>query len=121
MSAGRLGGLLLAQGKPAAALPVVQKEVAGLERVVAKDPNNRNYIRFLATAYELAGDVHEAAGQFLAAKTSYIKVISLSEQLLRTDPGQLPASKQEVEGHLKLGLVLSQEGDSKALEPIGIE
>jgi serine/threonine protein kinase len=118
MSVGRLGGLRLAQGNPAAAVPALQRAVTGLESVAAKDPRNRSSARFLAYQYELMGDAQDALGQLAAAKTSYSKVISGSEQLLHADANELGPSTALVEGHLKLGLILSQEGDPKAIDEI---
>jgi eukaryotic-like serine/threonine-protein kinase len=120
MSAGRLGGLRLAQGDPAAALPALQKAVAGLEGVVAKDPNNRSYLRFLVSHHELSGDAHDALGHLTDAKASYGKVIALSEPVVRQDANDGNFSSDFTEGHLKMGLVLSKEGDPAAIEQINL-
>jgi eukaryotic-like serine/threonine-protein kinase len=118
MSAGRLGGLRVAQGNPTAALPVLEKAIAGLESLVAKDPNNRTYTRFLIGNLELDGDAQLALSHFPAAKALYTRVIALSEPIARMEPNDPGFSAALTEGHLKLGLVLSHESDLAAIDQI---
>jgi tetratricopeptide (TPR) repeat protein len=120
MSAGRLGGWRLAQGDPAAALPSLQKSVVGLERIVAQDPNNHIYVDYLAPNVELVGDAQEALGQFSDARASYARVIALIEPLQRLDPANASIAVTFVESELKWGLILSREGDAKALDHIDL-
>jgi tetratricopeptide (TPR) repeat protein len=120
MSAGRLGGVQLARGDAAAALPVLQKAVAGLEGVVAKDPNNRGYLRFLLSHRELTGDALESLGRFAEAKEAYAKIVAESERVLPAEPEDGVISADLTEGHLKLGLVLSREGNPQAIEQINL-
>ena len=120
MSAGRLGGVRLAQGDAAGALPALQKAVAGLEGVVAKDPHNRSYLRFLLTHYELSGDALDSLGRLADAKAVYAKVIAESERVLPSDPEDGMLSADLTEGHLKLGLILSREGSPQAMEQINL-
>jgi eukaryotic-like serine/threonine-protein kinase len=118
MSAGRLGGLRLSQGDPAAALPPLQKAVTGLEAVVARDPNNRSNAVYFSANAELAGDAEQALAKFKEAETYYARSIAVIEPVTRADPKNLSASANLTESYLKFGLALSQEGNRAALERI---
>jgi serine/threonine protein kinase len=118
MSVGRLGGLHLGRHDAAAAVPPLQESVAGLQRLVTRDPSNRSNILYLSNNLELLGDAQLALGQLADAKASYSKEIATIAPILSADGANPGASATSVEGHLKLGLALSQEGDATALDQI---
>jgi tetratricopeptide (TPR) repeat protein len=120
MSASRLGGLSLAQGNPTAALPPLQKAIAGLERIVARDPNNHGYVNNLAPVVELVAEAQEALGQFADAEASYAKEIELILPMMRLDPANTTASATLTESHFKWGMVLSREANPKAFDHIDL-
>jgi tetratricopeptide (TPR) repeat protein len=120
MSAGRLGGLQLSRGEPAAALPPLQESVDGLQRLVERDAGNRNNVVYLCNNIELLGDAQEALGHLLDARTSYAREIALIAPRLEADQTNSSASATFLVGHLKLGLVLSQQGDPAGFEHVNV-
>ncbi len=115
MSAGRLGGFRLGQGDAAGALPDLEKSAAGLERLIAKDPNNRIYVRYYTAAIELVGDAQDALGRKSEALATYLKEVTAAEKSMQHDPTDATTTTNFIEAHMRAAMLMAQSGDTAAL------
>jgi tetratricopeptide (TPR) repeat protein len=82
----RIGDLLEAQGRLAAALVSHQAALGIRERLAKADPNNTGWQRDLSVAQENVGDVLRTQGNLPGALASYQASLAIRDRLAKADP-----------------------------------
>ena len=103
---GRLGVLNISEGKPADALPRMERSVAILEALQRKDPEAALFRRFLAVAHVHVAEALRASGEPARALTHNLTGVSLSEALSAGDFKETEFRVGAADAHLDLAETL---------------
>jgi serine/threonine-protein kinase len=86
------------------------RSLALLERLVAADPGNPDYLRLLGRSYSMIGTRKFLFAQYSAAEDSLKKSITTLEGLCRVAPENAESARQLAVAHADLGMVYQQIG-----------
>lgn len=111
-----LGDALQAQGQLGAAQAAFNKLLVISQRLVKQDPNNVDWQRDLAEAYNRVGNVLEDQGQLEAAQEAFDNSLVLCRRLVKLDSSNVGWQKNLAEAYSWMGDVLQAQNKLKAAE-----
>jgi tetratricopeptide (TPR) repeat protein len=95
--------VLIANGDFDAAVKSYQSEIHALEGLEELDPNNANWPRDLAIAYDNEGRVLKTKHDFVAALAAYGKALAIREMLLKRNPRNLDWALERSDSYVNIG------------------
>jgi tetratricopeptide (TPR) repeat protein len=105
--------MLLAMGKPDAALDAFQAALSIVNRLVAVDASNVGWQRDLSISYGLIGDVQMSQGKFDDALKSYRDEFDVKDRLLKAAPDNIGRQRDIAVAYSHLGDAYNKQGDNK--------
>jgi serine/threonine protein kinase len=92
------------------ALQSYRKSLELRERLLAADPNNREFQSDLAASHQGIGDVLYGEGDLPATLQSYERSLRLREVLMKSEPASIPYRRALAEAYTRVGDVKGMEG-----------